>query len=109
MEFLETFEGIKLNKEQAGYLDDVNVTKITRNRTRGIVRVYIESSHIIPKTVVFDTEKALKTSIFQRKITPSGLKKSTAFPISTTWSISMKSTKSISWKISGTLISLSTS
>ncbi len=64
MEFFDTFVGIKLNKEQAGYLDDVDVVKITRNKARGIVRVYIESSHIIPKTVVFDTEKSIKNQYF---------------------------------------------
>ena len=63
MDFFDTFVGIKLNKEQAGYLDDVDVVKITRNKVRGIVRVYIESSHIIPKTVVFDTEKSIRFQI----------------------------------------------
>lgn len=49
------------------YLEDVEVTRVTKTSTNSLARVYILSSRLISKQIIYQTEDILKKQIFRMK------------------------------------------
>ena len=64
--FLEVFPTLQLDTALSSIWSDVSVVKVTMNKDKNRFRVYIESYHLIPKQVVFQTENAIWEQIFYR-------------------------------------------
>ena len=64
--FLEVFPTLQLNTTLSGIWSDVSVSKVTMNKDKNRLRVYIESHHLIPKQAVFQTEYAIWEQIFYK-------------------------------------------
>ncbi len=62
--FLEVFSTLQLNTVLSGIWSDVSVKKVTMNREKNRLRIYIESQHLIPKQAIFQTEDAIWEQVF---------------------------------------------
>ena len=67
MKFFEVFSTLKLPQELAMYLEDTEVARVTKTSTNSLARVYLISSRLISKQVIYKTEDALKKQIFKMK------------------------------------------
>ena len=65
--FFEVFSTLKLPEDIAVYLQDVEVTRVTRTSTNSLARVYTKSDRLISKKIIYKTEDALKKQIFRMK------------------------------------------
>lgn len=57
--FFEVFPDVKLNSELTEIFEQVEVTRITANRDRTKLRIYIESSRLINKPAILSVENEL--------------------------------------------------
>ncbi|MBR0396792.1 MAG: PolC-type DNA polymerase III, partial [Eubacterium sp.] len=59
----EVFPGIKLNDGLQQVLKHAVVTRVTMNRSRSLLRVYLECSACLPKEKIYELERALTRSL----------------------------------------------
>ena len=64
MKFFDVFPKLRLPEELSAYLCDAEVVKVTKTSTNSLARVYLESSRLISKQVIYKTEDELKKRIF---------------------------------------------
>ena len=62
----EVFPTLKLSEETALYADAIYVTKVTKESSGNMARVYILSNVIIPKKSILKLEDELHRQIFRR-------------------------------------------
>ena len=62
--FGEVFPTLKLDKVLLDMFSDVLVEKVTTNRQKDFLRIYIISTHLILKEVVYAVEKSIKKQLF---------------------------------------------
>ena len=65
--FFEVFEELELSGEAEGLLQDVLIRRITFSRDRSLLRIYIESPHLIEKERVREAEQAIRRQLFPGK------------------------------------------
>ncbi len=64
--FGEIFPGLKLDKEMTDLFSNVTVEKVTTNRQKDFLKIYLFSTHLILKDKVEKMEKLIKTQLFPR-------------------------------------------
>ncbi len=62
--FGEVFPGLQLNDSVRGLFEKVTVERVTANRQRNLVRVYIDCDRLIPKDLIFGVEKEIRRQLF---------------------------------------------
>ncbi|MEF9998081.1 MAG: PolC-type DNA polymerase III [Lachnospiraceae bacterium] len=62
--FFEVFPTLKINKEMKMLLQQVEVTKVSTTSERKLLRVHIQSSHLIAKKFVYAMETMIKEQLF---------------------------------------------
>ncbi len=67
-QFTEVFPNLKLNKEDALYFEETEIERLTTNRTRDRMRIYLKSAHLIPKKSVFRLERKVREEIFANRV-----------------------------------------
>jgi DNA polymerase-3 subunit alpha (Gram-positive type) len=65
LKFFEVFPTLKLPQELAAYLEDTEVVRVTKTSTNSLARVYLSSTRLIGKQVIYKAEDALKKQIFR--------------------------------------------
>ncbi len=65
--FFEVFQNLKLKDDIKALFEEVTVIKVTTNRDHTKMRIYIESSRLIPKSAIYDVKKALEKSLMTGK------------------------------------------
>ena len=65
-QFAEVFPTLKINTDIQTLMDGVEVTKVATNSTRDFIKVFIKSSHLIPRHYVYDLEQAIKLQLFPK-------------------------------------------
>lgn len=65
--FFEVFQNLKLKDDIKALFEDVIVAKVVANREHTKMRIYIESSRLIPKSAIYDVKKAIETSLMTGK------------------------------------------
>ena len=63
--FFDVFPDLKIPSEMERMMADVEVTKVSTNRNRDYLRVYLLSSRLIEKKRIFGLEKDIKKQLFQ--------------------------------------------
>lgn len=63
--FLDVFKKLKLPDNLRAYFEDVEVIKVTKTSTNSLARIYISSSRIIEKEIIYKVESALKRQVFR--------------------------------------------
>lgn len=64
--FFEVFPTLVLNKEMQDLLNETVITKVTSNRRRDVITVFLKSKRLIHKANIFELEYAIKKQLFQR-------------------------------------------
>ena len=64
--FADVFPTLKLNTDIQALLEGVEVTKVATNSTRDFIKVFIQSTHLIPKRYIYELEQAVKNQLFAR-------------------------------------------
>ncbi|MCQ2508297.1 MAG: PolC-type DNA polymerase III [Dorea sp.] len=62
--FAEVFPTLKLNSEISSLFEDTYISKITTNSSREYLRIHMESTHIIPKNVIYLVQVQIKNQLF---------------------------------------------
>lgn len=62
--FLEVFKNLELKRGLVEIFTDVEVVKISANKRRDVLKIYIKSSHIIPKKDIYNVIKEIKKQMF---------------------------------------------
>lgn len=62
--FSDVFPTLDLSDELAGLLEYVKVARVTLNRERDFMRVYLESEKLIFKKYIYEIEQAIKDQLF---------------------------------------------
>jgi DNA polymerase-3 subunit alpha (Gram-positive type) len=63
--FFEVFPTLELKSRTRELMEDTGVEKVSSTRNRDFLRIYIRSSHLIPKTYIWETEDAIKSQFFK--------------------------------------------
>ena len=65
--FLEVFPDLHIAEKVRGLLEMVGIEKISTNRDRSVIRVYIDSPRLMHKQSIYDLEKGIKEQLFPGK------------------------------------------
>ena len=65
--FLEVFPDLHIAENVRGLLEMVGIEKISTNRDRSVIRVYIDSPRLMHKPSIYDLEKGIKEQLFPGK------------------------------------------
>ena len=65
--FFEVFKTLRLPEDISVYLEDTEVTKVSKTSTNSLARVYLKSDRLIGKPIIYKTEDALKKQVFRMK------------------------------------------
>ena len=65
--FLEVFPDLHIAENVRGLLEMVGIEKISTNRDRSVIRVYIDSPRLMHKQSIYDLEKGIKEQLFPGK------------------------------------------
>ena len=63
--FLEVFKTLKLPEDIRVYMENVEVTRVSKTSTNSLARVYIKNDKVISKKIIYRVEDALKKQIFR--------------------------------------------
>ncbi|MCR5278466.1 MAG: PolC-type DNA polymerase III [Lachnospiraceae bacterium] len=66
--FFDAFKTLKLKQSVVELFEDVNVKRVITTPRRDLIRILIESDHLIPKRVVYDVEDSIKKQLFPENI-----------------------------------------
>ncbi len=64
--FAQVFPTCKLNKALDTLFSDVLVERVSTNRQKDFLRIYLRSDHLLPKQAVYDVEKEIKNQLFPK-------------------------------------------
>ncbi len=64
--FAEVFPTYQTSEEMRAFLADCEITKVSTNQQRDLIRVYLKSPRLIDKKKIRDLEKDLKKKLFPR-------------------------------------------
>lgn len=64
--FFDVFPSLQLAEDVRFLFTDVHVQKVSANSARTFIRVYITSSHLIPKHTIYETEQMIRTQLFRQ-------------------------------------------
>ena len=63
-QFFEVFPTLQLDKKMKTLLENTQVERVTTNRTKDILRVYLQSDHLLQKNLIWDLEALMKNQLF---------------------------------------------
>ncbi len=63
--FGDVFPGLRLDGDMGRLFDKVTVERVTANRQRDFVRVYIDCDRLIPKDMIFGVEREIRRQLFE--------------------------------------------
>ncbi|MBR6003562.1 MAG: PHP domain-containing protein, partial [Lachnospiraceae bacterium] len=66
--FLEVFKTLDLKKGLREIFDDVMVSKVSSNKQKDVLKIYIQSTHIIPKKDIYAVIKEIKKQLFESSL-----------------------------------------
>ena len=64
--FEEVFPVLKLDKELTNLFSDVSVERVTTNRQKNFLRIYLFSTHLILKEKIYAVEKQIQRQLFSQ-------------------------------------------
>jgi len=64
--FAQVFPACKLNKELNNLFSEVVVERVSTNRQKDFLRIYLRSDHLLPKESVYAVEKEIKQQLFPK-------------------------------------------
>ena len=68
--FFEVFPTLQLEEENQMLLNGVEVMKVTSTSAKDYIKIFITSSHLIPKKNLYDIERSIETQLFRNMNIP---------------------------------------
>ena len=65
--FFEVFPTLKITGEMSALLKETEITKVASNSAQNALRIYLESTRLIPKPEIYHIEQEIKQQLFPRK------------------------------------------
>ena len=62
--FFEVFPTLQLDKKMKTLLESTVVERVTSNRAKDMIRVYLQSDHLLQKDLIWETEMQIKKQLF---------------------------------------------
>ncbi len=62
--FFDVFPTLKMPEDRKAFFTDVQVEKVATNTMRTFIKVYLRSTHLIPKHIIYETEQMIKIQLF---------------------------------------------
>ncbi len=63
-DFFEVFPTLVLKEKAAGYMTGTVVLRVSSTKNRHLLKVYIKSTHIIPKSIIFEAQREIEKQLF---------------------------------------------
>ena len=63
-QFFEVFPTLQLDKKMKNLLESTMVERVTSNRAKDMLRIYLQSNHLLQKDFIWETEKQIKKQLF---------------------------------------------
>ena len=63
-QFFEVFPTLQLDKKMKTLLESTVVERVTSNRAKDILRVYLQSDHLLQKELIWEVENEIKKQLF---------------------------------------------
>ena len=63
-QFFEVFPTLQLDKKMRTLLESTVVERVTSNRAKDMLRVYLQSDHLLQKELIWETETQIKKQLF---------------------------------------------
>ena len=65
--FFEVFPTLKITGEMSALLKETEITKVTSNSAQNALRIYLESTRLIPKPEIYHIEQEIRQQLFPHK------------------------------------------
>ena len=65
--FFEVFPTLKITGEMSALLKETEITKVASNSAQNALRIYLESTRLIPKTEIYHIEQEIRQQLFPHK------------------------------------------
>ena len=65
--FFEVFPTLKITGEMSALLKETEITKVASNSARSALRIYLESTRLIPKPEIYHIEQEIRQQLFPHK------------------------------------------
>ena len=65
--FFEVFPTLKITGEMSALLKETEITKVASNSTQNALRIYLESTRLIPKPEIYHIEQEIRQQLFPHK------------------------------------------
>ncbi len=62
--FFDVFPTLKMPEDRKTFFTDVQVEKVATNSARIFIKVYLRSTHLLPKHIIYETENMIKMQLF---------------------------------------------
>lgn len=62
--FFEVFPTLVVNEEMKKLLSEMEITRVSANRSKTLIRIYLFGSHLIHKANIFQLEKDISSQLF---------------------------------------------
>ena len=63
--FFEVFPTLQLDKKMTTLLENTVVERVTSNRAKDRLRIYLESDHLLQKEIIWEVEMQIKNQLFR--------------------------------------------
>ena len=65
--FFEVFPTLKITGEMSALLKETEITKVASNSAQNALRIYLESTRLIPKPEIYHIEQEIRQQLFPHK------------------------------------------
>ena len=66
--FFEVFPTLQLDKKMKTLLENTVVDRVTSNRQKDMLRIYLQSDHLLQKEIVWEMETQIKKQLFPNQM-----------------------------------------
>ena len=66
--FFEVFPTLQLEKKMKALLESTIVERVTSNRQKDFLRIYLQSDHLLQKEIIWETEGQIKKQLFPNQM-----------------------------------------
>ena len=63
-QFFEVFPTLQLDKKMKSLFETTQVERVTSNRAKDLLRIYLLSDHLLKKEWIWEVEKEIKNQLF---------------------------------------------
>ena len=62
--FFEVFPTLQLDKRLKALLENTEIERVTSNRAKDMLRIYLQSNHLLQKTMIWEVEEQIRGQLF---------------------------------------------